>query len=277
MKQTKSWVLDAIRTLVFAMILCSTTVFIACSSDDDKKTPEKPLSEKLLGKWMITELEGSPCPTNLKAVITFLSATEAYGSLSDFFSESWNSHATAKVVINGTKVELTAKENEHITHVTKVDISRITDTDMWLSSDWTAYMDGEVMIHETYDNERYERVNEDYAKDIIGTWEGKVTSDKDEHTDGEIHRWEYKADGTYVYYSMVNGEWKAGTDYLSDYFVDGTLLCTRWKKNADSEEIREWWEIESIKNGKMKWTALRQPDLGSDYTFTATFEMTKVK
>ena len=180
MKQTKSWVLDAIRTLVFAMILCSTTVFTACSSDDDKKTPEKPLSEKLLGKKGDVKV----------------------------------GHATAKVVINGTKVELTAKENEHITHVTKVDISRITDTDMWLSSDWTAYMDGEVMIHETYDNERYERVNEDYAKDIIGTWEGKVTSDKDEHTDGEIHRWEYKADGTYVYYSMVNGEWKAGTDYL---------------------------------------------------------------
>jgi hypothetical protein len=55
------------------------------------------------------------------------------------------------------------------------------------------------------------------------------------------------------------------------------LLCTRWQKTPDSDEIREWWEIESIQNGKMKWKALRQPDLESDYTFTATFEMTKVK
>lgn len=277
MKQTKNWVLTATRTLAFAMVLCSTGVFTACSNDDDKESPDKPLSEKLLGKWMILELKGQPCPTNLKAVITFLSPTEAYGSLSDFFTPSWNSHATAKVVIDGTKVELTAKEDEHITHITKVNISRITDTDMWLSSDWAAYSDGKEIIHEAYDNERYERITNDYAKDVIGTWEGKVTSDKDEHTDGELHRWEYKADGTYVYYSMVNGEWTSSNDNLSNYFVDGTLLCTRWQKTPDSEEIREWWEIESIQNGKMKWKALRQPDLESDYTFIATFEMTKVK
>ena len=130
MKQTKNWVLTATRTLAFAMVLCSTGVFTACSNDDDNESPDKPLSEKLLGKWMISELEGQPCPTNLKAVITFLSPTEAYGSLSDFFTPSWNSHATAKVVIDGNKVELTAKENEHITHITKVNISRITDTDI---------------------------------------------------------------------------------------------------------------------------------------------------
>ena len=39
--------------------------------------------------------------------------------------------------------KLTAKENEHITHVTKTDLYRITDTDMWLSSDWRIYKDGE--------------------------------------------------------------------------------------------------------------------------------------
>ena len=59
------------------------------------------------------------------------------------------------------------------------------------------------------------------------------------------------ADGTYKYYSKVDGEWKADADYLSDYFVDGILLCIRWKKTSDSEEIREWWEIESIQNGTM--------------------------
>lgn len=102
-----------------------------------------------------------------------------------------------------------------------------------------------------------------------------VTSDEDDHTDGELHRWEYKADGTYVYYRMVDGDWKGDIDFLSDYFVDGTLLCTRWKKTADSEEIREWWEIESIQDGKMKWKALRMRD--DNTTYTATFEMTKVQ
>jgi hypothetical protein len=103
------------------VVLCGASVFTACTSNYDNPTvPEKPLSEKLLDKWMIAELDNQPCPTNLKAVITFLSPTEAYGIFSDFYSESWNSHASAKVVIDGTKVELTAKENEHITHVTKI-------------------------------------------------------------------------------------------------------------------------------------------------------------
>ena len=275
MKQTKNWALTATRTLVFTMVLCGASIFTACSSDDDNSDKTNNISEKIIGKWMVDELDGQKCPTNYKAVITFLSATEAYGSLSDILSESWNSHATATVVIDGNKVTLTAKENEHITHVTKVDISRITDKNMWLSSDWRVYEDGVEIGGEAWNSECYERISNDYEKDIIGTWEGKVTSQEDEHTDGEMHRWEYKANGTYVYYNKSGDQWVNSNDALAEYFVDGTLLCTRWKKTTDSKELREWWEIESIKDGKMKWTALRMREDGS--TYTATFEMTKVK
>ena len=132
----------------------------------------------------------------------------------------------------------------------------------------------EKIYQEAYGKERYDRITADYSQDILGTWEGKVTSAEDEHTDGEMHRWEYKADGTYAYYNKVGTEWVANNDVLAEYFVDGTLLCTRWKKTADSEELREWWEI-TIENGVMKWTALRKKADGS--TYTATFEMTKVK
>ena len=272
MTQTKNWALTATRTLVFTMVLCGASIFTACSSDDDK---EKPLSEKLLGKWMISELEGQPCPTNLKAVITFVSATKAYGSLSDFYSESWNNQTSADVVIKGNNVTLTALENEYTKHVTVTDIYTITDKEMTLKSDWTVYVNGAAVIHEAYDNERYVRITNDYEQDIIGTWEGKVTSQDDEHSDGELHRWEYKANGTYVYYNKSGDQWVNSNDALAEYFVDGTLLCTRWKKTQDSDELREWWEIESIKDGKMKWTALRMREDGT--TYTATFEMTKVK
>ena len=67
-------------------------------------------------------------------------------------------------------------------------------------------MDGEEIGGEVWENERYERIFNDYEQDIVGTWEGMVTSDEDDHTDGELHRWEYKADGTYVYYRMVDGD-----------------------------------------------------------------------
>ena len=236
--------------------------------------PESGLADNLIGKWMVEELDGQPCPTNLKAVITFLSPTKAYGSLSDFYSDSWNKHTSADVVIDGINVTLTAIENEHIKHITVSQIFSITDNDLFLKSDWKAYLDGEMVINEVYDKERYIRIENDFENDIIGTWEGKVTSSEDEHTDGQLHRWEYKADGTYVYYNKVGDEWVNSNDVLAEYFVDGILLCTRWKQTADSDELREWWEIESIKDGVMKWTALRQKEDGT--TYTATFEMKKV-
>ena len=237
--------------------------------------PASGLTENIIGKWMVDALNDQPCPTNLKIVITFLSATKAYYSLSDFYSDSWNNHASADVVIDGNNVTLTAFENEHTKHVTVADIYSITDKDMRLKSDWKAYTDGEMVINKVWDNERYIRINNDFENDIIGTWEGKVTSAEDEHTDGELHRWEYKADGTYVYYNKVGDEWVNNNDVLAEYFVDGILLCTRWKQTADSKELREWWEIESINDGVMKWTALRMRDDGT--TYTATFQMTKVK
>ena len=207
-------------------------------------------------------------------LVTHLSPTKAYGSLSDFYSDSWNKHTSADVVIDGINVTLTAFENEHTKHITVSDIYSISDMDMFLKSDWKVFVDGEMVINEVYNKERYIRIDKDFEKDVIGVWEGKVTSTEDEHTDGQLHRWEYKADGTYVYYNKVDDEWVKSNDALAEYFVDGILLCTRWKKTADSDELREWWEIESIKDGVMKWTALRMRDDGT--TYTSTFEMTKV-
>ena len=94
-----------------------------------------------------------------------------------------------------------------------------------------------------------------------------------EFDDGQEHRWQYNADGTYVYYVKDGDNWVSyeGTT-LSEYFVDGNLLCTRWIDLG--QENREWWEI-TINGNKMNWTALRQNPDGT--TFTATFEMTKVE
>ena len=135
-----------------AILVCGASVFTSCSSNDDN--PDLNVAEKIIGKWMVEELDGQKCPTNYKAVITFLSATKAYGSLSDINSDSWNNHASADVVIDGKKVTLTAYENEHIKHVTVTEIYTITDKNMTLKSDWKAYLDGEEMISEEYDNEK---------------------------------------------------------------------------------------------------------------------------
>ena len=102
-----------------------------------------------------------------------------------------------------------------------------------------------------------------------------MTSEQSVYGDVEDHRWEYMTDGTFNFFRKVDDQWQISDDDFSDYFVAGNLICTRWKNAGEgNEENREWWEIESIENGVMKWKALRQKEDGS--TYTATFEMTKV-
>ena len=138
MRQLKKWMLAAI-------LICGTaTMFISCAANEDNPAPQPDinLAEKIVGKWMVAELNGEACPTNLKTVVTFDSPTKAYGSLSDFYSKSWNDEVEADVEINGNKMIITAKEDDHTTHVLNVTVSSITDEDMVLSSDWTVLVDG---------------------------------------------------------------------------------------------------------------------------------------
>ena len=265
--------------MLAAILICGTSVFMACSSNEDNPAPvpqpDINLAEKIVGKWMVAELNGEACPTNLKTVVTFDSPTKAYGSLSDFYSKSWNDEVEADVKIDGNKMLITAKEDDHTTHVLDVTVSSITDKDMVLSSDWTVLVDGKEVYQEAYEEERWERVKNDYESAFYGLWEGKVTRDLGDETNDELHRWECNPDGTYSFFDLVDDKWVEAPHYLADYFVDGTLLCTRWQDTKDSEELREWWEIESIKDDVFKATALRVREDGS--TYTATLQMTRVQ
>ena len=266
MKKKLIWMFVAI------LVICGASVFTSCSSDNDgNPAPQSTIAEKIIGKWMVSELDEMPCPTNLKTVLTFVSPTKAYGSLSDFSTPMWNVKVLADVKIDGDKVSV-INQNGNIRQVLDCTILSITDKDLLMSSDWNIYEDGEKIYQEAYGKERYDRITADYSQDILGTWEGKVTSAEDEHTDGELHRWEYNADGTYTYYVKDGDQWVASANTLNEYFVAGNLLCSRWVDNG--QENREWWEI-TIENGVMKWTALRKKADGS--TYTATFEMKKVE
>ncbi len=251
-------------------MVCGAGLFTACSTEDNPVKGDA-LMDKLIGKWMLSDLDGTPCPTNLKTVFTFVSPTKAIGSLSDYYTPAWNVRVEADMVYDGDKhLAVVSKDGQYL-NVVDCYIASVTQRFLTMSTEWYAY-DGENEItHETYLPERYERINVDYKDDIVGVWEGSAVDPMDVNNYGETHRWEYKADGTFVYYSMVDGEWKAEADVLAEYFVDGVLLCTRWKKTADSEEQREWWEIESINNEVMKWKATRVRADGTKYV--ERFEM----
>ena len=234
------------------------------------------VSEKIIGKWMTAESKGKLAVTNRKSVVTFVSATKAYMSKSfDSRMESgdvWISNEEADVVISGNKVTLTSHSDEHTTRVNEYIITDINGIEFTANVKLTKIVDGNVVLTRN-NTTRLTKVTADYSAAIVGTWQGRCTSEGSVFDDGQEHRWQYKADGTYVYYVKSGDNWVPYEgNTLNEYFVDGTLLCTRWIDLG--QENREWWEI-TIDGSQMHWTALRQNPDGT--TFTATFEMEKVE
>jgi hypothetical protein len=257
MKKILNWIIAAI-------LICGASVFTSCEK------PNTELPNKVQGKWIVAELDGEACPTSLKSVVTFVSATTGYYSISENITMTWEDKTPVEVTFheNGfTAIE----EDGFFTSVLTATVNSVTDNEMRLTTEWTLTEGTEVILHEVYD-ERWVRVTDNFEQAVVGTWEAQVQNGDNPQT----WRWEFKADGTYVF-SLKNGDdhWQVFEDEMSEYFVDGSLLCTRWQNTASSDENRDWWEIVSIQDGQMKWTALR---LDEDLTtHTETLELNKIQ
>ena len=266
--------------MIAAIMICGASVFTSCSNDDDPATEsDLGVAEKIMGRWISASVDGEALPTNDKMVYNFVSTTEAFisssfGETKDFEAQ-WVYLSQADVVINGNKVTITHSPAPGTNVIVELHVEAITSSMMIAKRTVTIRKDG-GLVGSDEDMIRFEKA-EDYSADIIGMWEGHSTgAEGSEFDDGENHRWEYMADGTFNYFRKnADGLWQISDDDYADYFVAGSLLCTRWKNaGVGNEEHREWWEIESIENGVMRWKALRKREDGT--TYTATFEMSKV-
>ena len=265
-----------------AALICGASVFTSCTASDNPAQPAEPdlnVAEKIIGKWMIAERNGQPVPTNQKQVFNFTSATKVFVSLSisakPGMPSSWADNLESDVTISGNFVTITGHPDETTTILDENEITSINDNEFTTKRKLTMTKNGEVSFS-TEMTLRFVKVTADYCADILGMWEGRMTSEQSVYGDVEDHRWEYMTDGTFNFFRKVDDQWQISDDDFSDYFVAGNLLCTRWKNAGEgNEEQREWWEIESIEDGVMKWKALRQKEDGS--TYTATFEMKKIE
>jgi hypothetical protein len=264
---------------LFLMVALMATVFSSCTKD--KENEFENLSQQMLGKWMLTQFDGKTLTTNEKVVYTFESDTIGYVSASKVdYSETqpkWTYRAKSFITVNGNKISMYGNLNKTTSFVAELEVKSISETEIVAEMEYTVSHNGET-LYDSKGTTFWTRVSDDYSSDILGTWEGRVTSGEgSEFDDGEPHRWEYFDDGTYIYYVLdADSNWTPNASEMTEYFVDGTLLCTRWKNVGDDEgEHREWWEIASIVDGVMNWTAFRQREDGT--TYTATFQMTKVQ
>ncbi len=271
----------SILWMLAALLVCGANVLTSCSEDDTSlETDESRLAAKLKGKWMMAEVDGKPVPTDSKQVLTYESPSRFYYSLSISAISNlniWVHGCEGLMKIKGNELsQVVELPDANIKFNQQFNILSITDKEMRVVANSETYVNGQSYRITRGLDERKVRVTRDYSTDIIGTWEGRHTSGLDTYTDDKLHRWKYKTDGTFVYYSQDgHGNWVASENTMSEYYVDGVLLCTRWKNVGDDTEKRESWEIKSIENGKMEWTALRQKPDGS--TYTTTFSMTRVE
>jgi len=257
-------------TALAAILICGASVFTSCTSKDDNPAapvqPDLNLAENIIGKWVLADLDGQPALTNLKTVFTFVSPTKAYQCASfeelPDGSSTWVDYADVDVAIDGNKVTLNILSSDEKKVVDVLTISDINDKEM------KAYLKGSFTINgeELYTVEkpvRFEKVPVDYSVDVLGLWECTDLSGIETFNDANA-RLEFMMNNTYSYCRLdTDGEWKmVKTREFQDYFVDGTLLATRWK-DAGENELREWWEIASMSDEEMVWKALRQNEDGT--------------
>ena len=238
--------------VIAAALICSSTLFTSCTKQDNPVGPTDNLAERILGKWMPVYLDGNPVVTDQKSVYTFVSATKAYMSVSINAQQGeeivWNNQKELDLSINGNKMTLTNHSDEHTTMVEEFNITAIDGSAFTANHKITVTVDGSVMLH----NEgtiRFEKLTRDYSEAIIGLWECKGLSGGETYNDGN-DRLEFFEDGTYKYWRKND----AGG------------------KNVDEDELREWWEIKSLKGDKMQWKALRQNEDGSTFEQTMDWE-----
>ena len=231
----------------------------------NKQVPDLNVAEKIIGKWMFYDRNGELTPTNKKRVFTFVSTTKAYVSAAHSMeSAEWFDHTEAAVAIDGNKVTLTMQTDEHTTMVDEFVINSINESKFSGLLNVTVTKDGDV-VRSSESNIRLTKQTADYSEAIIGLWECKEMTGDETYNDANA-RLEFLADGTYRYYRLNdNGRWETVTNReFQNYFVDGSVLCTRWK-NPDEDELREWWEIYTLGEGWMVWTALRQKEDGTTF------------
>jgi hypothetical protein len=253
--------------------MCSALLLTACEAAPEESTgtdAQAPIEEMLVGRWMTLLVDGEPALTNDFTVFNIVTPSEVYCGISRMNAVGmlWREPELIDFAISGNVFSFTDCTEEGVSIVREFTLIDINETEFTANRTVTRYVDGEEIL-ERENVVTFVRIDDDYSSDIIGTWEGSCTSEGSVFDDGQPHRWEYHDDGTFVYYVQDGDEWVAHND--GDYYVNGTLLCTRWFEGE--VDNREWREI-TIDGDTMTGTALRAND--DCTTFTATFEMTRV-
>jgi len=255
--------------LASVMLAATAGLMTSCATEDNPGKPTGPsesvVKEKIIGKWKGITQDGAELTTNVRTVLTFNADGTRTVSTSRFESNTneylFRNKQSGTYAIEGSQLKNYLDTNDGydvaIYNIDVIDDSQLAMTMQNLNP-------GRKSV--------YKRVTADYSEDIIGLWEVTEMTGEETYNDDNA-RLAFLADGTYKYYRKSDaGDWQlVSTREVEEYNLDGDWLATRWQEK-DGEKNYEWWDINEIKDGKMKWSALREREDGTRFITTFTWK-----
>ncbi len=254
------------KLLILASLTGFLWLFIGCSDDDTTVTTN---AEKVIGKWIATEINGVSALTDSLFSMEFRTDNvEVYarGSYVDSNNSKWTEGKNYTYSINNDLITINGTDESNKSVHAEFKIHSLTNS--LLTYSVVSFIYNGVS---TPDTKIYtcKKATNDYASQIVGIWYGKCTSANT--TDTAYHYWEYLADGKYnYYYQDANSKWIKKSDNAGGYYLYGDLFASNYTNDqisGVSGTKYECWNI-SIANGKMKWTGKRVDKI-------VTYEMIK--
>jgi len=238
----------------YLLFVAALSLIAMSSCTKDNVPSEEYIKTTILGKWRYSSGNGVAVPTNRMKVGTFATEDIYYSTWSQppywYVKFKWN------YTVEGTQIGYINPEDGDVYYETvkSIDHNKMVTVDSY----WKFHPD----MVDTGESE-YTFISKDYSRVILGTWEGVSMEGEETYGDAK-HRFEYRDDGTYTYYNLVDGKWVESDNTQNNYVADGDFLATRWF-DKDCTELREWWIIELCNDEKMTWYALREKEDGSRF------------
>lgn len=240
----------------------------SCGSDDEKPPVKTVMGNTILGTWKQEMVNGKACLTNLRSIKTFYSNGTEIVSNSKYSEGKggwmWSCKDKYTYSLDGGYL-LENKPNTEVSFKTEiVDLGK--NMIVYNKTNNTPDFKGDrnssgVLV----------RVDDNYfSQDIIGAWEGIDMIGYETYGDAN-HVIHFHASGSYTYYVNENGRWVPSSNVDNEYNVHGDWLATRWRPEYGKDYNYEWWDIDYIKDGIMKWSALRENENGERYVATFTW------
>ena len=260
------------KTLSRVLLLSAICFVMAFSTTSCEKEPQGPsqqdIESNIIGKWKLVGRDGKEVVTNMSMVCTYypggkstISTTTGYKLYNE--KNIWIDNIEFKYSLNGNVLKEEMEGHWRESTIRSIDAKRMT-----LSID-KIYSEGQIT--ELGWLFEFVKVTADFSQDIVGMWEGVEVTGEETYGGAEACI-EYRADGSYTYYTKKGDAWAPSANVGNEYNVDGDWLAHRWRPEAGADYNYEWWDIESIKDGQMKWTALRARADGSTYATTFTWK-----